>query len=98
MPDGKISMEVFKNNKTLGKRKFTICNKMDIFSSMMSDLMNPLEFFLQALNCDDLDSLDRDLVDILTNGTMENNPLAGLEAVDYRDSLWSKYDVSKGGQ
>lgn len=88
MPEGEITMEIFTNNISLGKTKFNICNKMDNFSSLVSDLVNPLEFFLQALDCDDTDSLDRELVDILTNGSMGNNPLAGLEAVDFRDSIW----------
>lgn len=89
MPEGEITMEIFTNNISLGKTKFNICNKMDNFSSLVSDLVNPLEFFLQALDCDDTDSLDRELVDILTNGSMGNNPLAGLEAVDFRDSIWA---------
>lgn len=88
MPDGEITMEIFTNNISVGKTKFTICNKMDNFSSLVSDLVNPVEFFLQALDCDDPDSLDRELVDILTNGSMGNNPLAGLEDVDFRDSIW----------
>ncbi|XP_048762332.2 B-cell scaffold protein with ankyrin repeats-like isoform X3 [Ostrea edulis] len=90
MPDGQITMEVFTNSVSAGKTKFTICSKTDNFSCMISDMMNPVEFFLQALNCDDTVSLDLELVDILTNGASEGNPLAGLETVDSRDGILKK--------
>ncbi|XP_061182369.1 uncharacterized protein LOC133190696 [Saccostrea echinata] len=90
MPDGQITMQIFTNSVSAGKTSFIISSKIDRFSSMISDMINPLEFFLQAMDCDDPDSLDRELVDILTNGTGGSNPLSGLEMLDFRDYIWKK--------
>ena len=90
MPDGRVKVDVIVDGRSQGMSTLTIRNKMDVLSSIMKNVTNPVDFLCSSLGCNDVETLDLELNDMITNGIGDYNPLSGLDSRNRDDHLISK--------
>ena len=90
MPDGRVKVDVIVDGRSQGMSTLTIRNKMDSLSGILRNVTNPVDFLCSSLRCSDVETLDLELNDMITNGIGDFNPLSGLESRNHDDHLISK--------